>query len=134
MLDIALHTTDALAIEKIKYPFKDAIFISFKEIGAETQLTLHVLGNLGKDLVSFNKDQIQGSLNKLTGPAGAIKFGETLLEHGGWIVFLAFAGMISLALAIFNILPIPALDGGRLLGVLFQWTGKLKPEKYFSIE
>lgn len=42
--------------------------------------------------------------------------------------------MISLALAIFNVLPIPALDGGRLLGVLIQGIGKLKPEKYFNIE
>ncbi|HCB51581.1 TPA: hypothetical protein DEP21_03330 [Patescibacteria group bacterium] len=42
--------------------------------------------------------------------------------------------MISLALAIFNVLPIPALDGGRLLGVLIQWIAKLKPEKYFTIE
>ncbi len=42
--------------------------------------------------------------------------------------------MISLALAIFNVLPIPALDGGRLLGVIIQWIGKFKPEKYFNIE
>lgn len=56
------------------------------------------------------------------------------MEEGGWKLYLAFAGMISLALAIFNVLPIPALDGGRLLGVLIQSGGKLKPEKYFTIE
>ncbi|MBQ2600592.1 site-2 protease family protein [bacterium] len=33
------------------------------------------------------------------------------MYSGDWTVYLAFAGMISLALAIFNILPIPALDG-----------------------
>ncbi len=42
--------------------------------------------------------------------------------------------MISLALAIFNVLPIPALDGGRLLGVIIQRIGRLKPEKYFNVE
>jgi regulator of sigma E protease len=42
--------------------------------------------------------------------------------------------MISLALAIFNILPLPALDGGRFRGVIIQWIGRLKPEKYFIIE
>ncbi|MBP6910107.1 site-2 protease family protein [Patescibacteria group bacterium] len=31
-----------------------------------------------------------------------------------------FGGLISLALAFFNLLPIPALDGGRLLGVIIQ--------------
>ncbi|MEI8091486.1 MAG: site-2 protease family protein [bacterium] len=49
-------------------------------------------------------------------------------------MYLGFAGLISLALAIFNIIPLPALDGGRLLGVLIQGIGKLKPEKYFTIE
>ena len=37
-----------------------------------------------------------------------------------WSGLLGFIGMISLALALFNVLPIPALDGGRLLGVLIQ--------------
>jgi len=134
ILGIALHTTNDLSIAKIQYPFKEAIFVWLKEIWAQTSLTLNVLWNLGKNLLSFNKDRIQWSLNKLTWPAWAIKFGEILLTEWGWVVFLAFAGMISLALAIFNILPIPALDGWRLIGVLFQKIFKLHPEKYFSIE
>ena len=49
-------------------------------------------------------------------------------------MYLAFGGMISLGLAIFNLLPIPALDGGRAVGVLIQSIFGLKPEKYFNIE
>ncbi|MBP7062182.1 site-2 protease family protein [Patescibacteria group bacterium] len=37
-------------------------------------------------------------------------------------------------MAIFNILPIPALDGGRILGVLIQRISRMKAEKYFLIE
>ena len=49
--------------------------------------------------------------------------------------FLAFGAMISFALAIFNILPIPALDGGRLLGVIIQSIAfRSRVEKYFMIE
>ena len=33
----------------------------------------------------------------------------------GWIYVLQFAALLSINLAIINILPIPALDGGRLL-------------------
>ncbi|MCX6760650.1 MAG: site-2 protease family protein, partial [Candidatus Nealsonbacteria bacterium] len=33
----------------------------------------------------------------------------------GFAYFLQFIGMISVYLAVFNILPIPSLDGGRLL-------------------
>ncbi len=124
----------ALDLKPIKFPFFKAMWISVKEIKAQTVLTFSALGTLGSDLVSFNKDRIKTSLNRLTGPAGAIKFGETLLNVGGLKLYLGFAGIISLALAIFNVLPIPALDGGRLLGVLIQWIGKLKPEKYFNVE
>ncbi len=49
-------------------------------------------------------------------------------------MYIAFAGMISLALAVFNVLPIPALDGGRALGVLIQEIFGLDVEKYFVIE
>lgn len=60
--------------------------------------------------------------------------GDMILQHGGIWMYLAFAGMISLALAIFNLLPIPALDGGRAVGVIIQSLFGFKPEKYFAIE
>ena len=121
-------------LKPIKFPLFQAMGIGAKEIKAQTILTFSALGTLWSDLVSFNKNRIKASLNKLTWPAGAIKFWETLLHEWWRKLYLGFAGMISLALAIFNILPIPALDGGRLLGVLIQGIGKLKPEKYFNIE
>ncbi|MCX6823891.1 MAG: site-2 protease family protein [candidate division SR1 bacterium] len=124
----------SLNLKPIKFPFAKAMWIGAKEIKAQTVLTFAALGTLGSDLLSLNGTRIKTSLNRLTGPAGAIKFGETLLNAGGRKLYLGFAGMISLALAIFNVLPIPALDGGRLLGVLIQGIGKLKPEKYFNIE
>lgn len=133
VLGLTFHA-GALDLKPIQFPFFKAMRIGAKEIKAQTVLTFVALETLGSDLISLNKERIRWSLNKLTGPAGAIKFGEALLSTGGWKLYLAFAGMISLALAIFNVLPIPALDGGRLLGVLIQWIGKLKPEKYFNIE
>ena len=42
------------------------------------------------------------------------------------------AALLSISLAIFNILPIPALDGGRLLFVIIEWVRRGKripPEK-----
>ncbi|MEI6425930.1 MAG: site-2 protease family protein [Candidatus Absconditabacteria bacterium] len=119
---------------EIKFPFGKAVLAGLQEIKGETQLTFTSLGNLGASLFSFDRAKIDGAMSKLSGPVGAVKFGDTLLQIGGRKLFLGFAGMISLALAIFNVLPIPALDGGRLLGVLIQWIGKLKPEAYFNIE
>jgi len=74
------------------------------------------------------------TLRTLSGPVWAAKVGQEVLHTGGWSSFMMFAGMLSLALAIFNLLPIPALDGGRLLGVIIQTVFRLKQEKYFAVE
>ena len=63
----------ALDLKPIKFPFFTAMWIGVKEIKAQTVLTISALGTLGSDLLSLNKIRIKTSLNKLTGPAGAIK-------------------------------------------------------------
>ncbi|HKL43711.1 MAG TPA: site-2 protease family protein [Candidatus Absconditabacterales bacterium] len=134
VLGIVFSTSGNLQIQDIKYPLPKSLRLGLKEVGAQVDLTFTALGKLGKNLVSFDRSKIKGSLSGLTGPVGVIKFGENLLNSGGRVLYIAFAGMISLALAIFNILPIPALDGGRMLGVIIQKASRLKAEKYFVIE
>ncbi|MCS6962574.1 M50 family metallopeptidase [Thermoflexus sp.] len=60
-------------------------------------------------------------------PAGPVRIGaeagealQTSVEVGSPDVFLTFIGLISLAIAFTNLLPIPALDGGRILFVLAE--------------
>ena len=52
-------------------------------------------------------------------------------QQFGPYIFLSLAGMISISLGIFNFLPIPALDGGRAVFILFEMLrGKpVDPEK-----
>lgn len=120
--------------QHIKFPLGTAMIVARWEISSETKSTFDILGTLGSSLISFQKTRITKELNKMTWPVGAIKVGWMLYDEWWRTFFIAFAAMISLALAIFNVLPIPALDGGRLLGVLIQRIAKLKPEKYFNIE
>ncbi len=65
-------------------------------------------------------------LKSLTGPAGISKIGEQVLRQNNPIEgYLSLVAAISLSLAIFNILPIPALDGGRwLIITLSKLTGR----------
>lgn len=53
-------------------------------------------------------------IKNISGPVAVVKVGQQAAMEG-WVTMLRFAGIISLNLAIFNLLPIPALDGGRLL-------------------
>src|SRR3989344_4156897 len=67
-------------------------------------------------LVGFLKQAVtlQADLNSITGPLGiAGLVGEARVL--GVIYLLSFTAFISINLAVINLLPIPALDGGRLL-------------------
>jgi regulator of sigma E protease len=67
---------------------------------------------------------------QVTGPIGIAQItGEA--AKAGVSPLLEFTGFISLNLAIINILPLPALDGGRIAFVLLEWArrGKRVPPK-----
>jgi len=72
---------------------------------------------------------------QLAGPVGIVKItGEvaSTLPDLGWWPILSLTAILSLNLAIINILPFPALDGGRVLLILIEILrgGKrLKPER-----
>ena len=54
------------------------------------------------------------SIKNLAGPVGIAKMaGESARE--GWSTLISFMALLSLNLAILNLLPIPVLDGGHLL-------------------
>lgn len=118
----------------IKFGLKDSLWYGAKEIYYQTKTTLVLLGQLWEKLFSFDKAQVKEATNSLSSPVWITKIIKELVELWERTRFLALFGMISLALAIFNILPIPALDGGRLLGFLIQEWFRLKKEKYFNIE
>jgi len=62
---------------------------------------------------------------QVTGPVGIAQMtGE--VAKAGISPLLEFAGFISINLAIINILPLPALDGGRIVFVLFEWVRRGK--------
>lgn len=62
----------------------------------------------------------RGALDaRLSGPVGVAVIASQVVSLG-WIHVLQFAAVLSLNLAVINILPFPALDGGRLLFVLVE--------------
>jgi regulator of sigma E protease len=61
----------------------------------------------------------QASLDAVTGPVGLVKVTGDALSFG-FVYLLSFAGLISINLAIINLVPFPALDGGRLFFLLIE--------------
>ena len=69
---------------------------------------------------------------ELSGPIGIAQVTGEVTQEGGYRGWLVLAILFSVNLAILNILPIPMLDGGRLLFVIIEWIRRGKripPEK-----
>ncbi len=61
----------------------------------------------------------EGSLDSVTGPVGMVGIVGDAYDFG-FVYLLSFAALISINLAIINLLPFPALDGGRLFFLLIE--------------
>ena len=59
------------------------------------------------------------SIDDLSGPVGIIDYTGQMAQEG-LPVLLRWTALISINLAIFNLLPIPALDGGRLMFIALE--------------
>lgn len=74
-------------------------------------------------------------LNNLSGPAGIVQeignAAQTSQQQQSAIPFLTFIAFITINLGVFNLLPIPALDGGRIFFVLVSAVIRrdIPPEK-----
>lgn len=73
------------------------------------------------------------SVKNLSGPVGiAVGAGDS--ASYGLVYFLSFLALISVSLGIFNLLPIPVLDGGHLVYYIIEWVrGKPVSERVQEI-
>jgi regulator of sigma E protease len=76
---------------------------------------------------------IRGYANpQLTGPVGIAQATGEVVDEAGWKSLIDFAALLSMNLAILNILPIPMFDGGRLVFIFIEFIRRGKrvsPEK-----
>ena len=62
---------------------------------------------------------------------GFISIGKIFPDTWQWSMFWRLTAFLSIALAVMNILPIPALDGGHILFLLFEIITRRKPSDKF---
>jgi len=97
-----------------KYPWYKAPFTGTWEALKQTGLIISGLGML------FYQIFFRGSLpSDVAGPIGIAQLTGQFVQIGPSAV-LSFISLLSLNLAIVNILPVPALDGGRLFFILLE--------------
>ena len=89
------------------------------------------------DLLVLLKQNIGGMIStgvapELSGPIGIAQMTGEVSRDGGLSGWLSVGILLSINLAIINILPFPMLDGGRIVFVFIEWVrrGKrISPEK-----
>lgn len=103
-------------VANLKYPWYRAPFQAAK-------LTFQQTKNIPLALSEAIKKKIQGSKDSGLQFVGPIGIGQIMGQamHQGWGNYLMLIAMISIWMALFNILPVPALDGGRLLFLVVEF-------------
>jgi len=95
-----------------KYPWYEAPFRGALMTGTITANVVYSLGSSAKRAI-FGQPLPPGV--QVAGPVGIVRdFFAGAIERG-FVDYLQVMVIISISLAIFNLIPIPALDGGRLL-------------------
>ena len=102
-----------------RYNFFESIGASFKEVGESSVMIVKALGTL------FTKEGI----NNVGGPIAVFQVSAQAASYG-FGTFLLIWGMISVNLAVFNLLPFPGLDGWHFVVIVFEGiTKKEMPAK-----
>lgn len=101
---------------RISYPLPRAILKGFSYTFLLIKETIKFFFEVIKEII-LKRKIVEGV--ELTGPVGIGILISQMMELG-WIYVLQFTAILSLNLAILNILPFPALDGGRLVFLLVE--------------
>ena len=106
-----------------KLPFAQALNRSIDENKRYSLLIVDLVRKLA---------QHKASIKQMEGPIGIARASGDAARQPGWTPLLSLMAMISLNLGIFNLLPIPILDGGIILLLIIE--GLLRREISMKIK
>lgn len=114
VLGIQVATRDLTVSESIQY--------TFSEIG---QMSVMIFDTLAK-LVTDTKNTV----GQLSGPVGIYQVTSEVRESGSLSTMFMLVSMLSVNIGVFNLLPIPGLDGSQILfAIVERIIGRELPTK-----
>ncbi len=94
-----------------KYGLGGAILQSIRRNYEMSALTFRIIGRIFRG---------SASVKTISGPLGIAQIAGSAARTGSARVFFGFLGLVSLQLGVFNLLPIPILDGGGIALLLIE--------------
>ncbi len=106
-----------------KYVWYEAPFYGLIEAFNITKAIVVQLSKTIFQLATLKKPDVE-----VAGPIGIAQYTGQAIKFGNNAV-LELVALLSLNLAVINILPFPALDGGRLVFVVYEWVTRRRVNK-----
>ena len=101
-----------------QYPFTESLsYGPVKALRLGVQHTFDSLKLARNEIIGWIKG---GRGPEVSGPIGIAQATGEIVEQAGWKSLMDFAALLSINLAVINILPLPMLDGGRIVFVLLE--------------
>lgn len=112
----AMPQIDPVVLERVRHEMRFGFFEAGQRAVSQTwNLSVFSLKMLGRMLLG------EASLKNLSGPLTIADYAGQSAQ-AGFIAYTGFLALISISLAVLNLLPIPLLDGGHLLYYLVEWV------------
>ncbi len=109
-------------VEKRTYPPLQALWLGVQQTWDAVVFTVSVPAMVLRGLIPADMARPVGPLGigRIVGSAAEA------IPVSGWAPLLITMALLSVSLAIVNILPLPGLDGGRLIFVILEWIRRGK--------
>ncbi len=111
MIGVGIGNAFTGPVDYETFGFFKSFTMGWEDIARITDLTFSTMGKVISGKVAFGK--------AFAGPVKIAKF-ATVSANNGFDSFLSFLALLSLSLAIINILPFPVLDGGHLVIIIIE--------------
>jgi regulator of sigma E protease len=110
---------DYFGVEYVRYGLFTSLQQGTRTTAENTMGIIQGLGRLVSGSISVREN--------LGGPVAIASVTREATDRGGWMGFWLFTAMLSITLAIMNILPIPVLDGGHLVFLIYEAVTRREP-------
>jgi regulator of sigma E protease len=101
--------SDPMQVEKL--PLSEAFTRSVDDCEKLSGLVFDLIGRMAERRVS---------VKQMSGPIEIVRISGEVVHHGDLVEMLQFMAMMSLQLGLFNLLPVPILDGGLIAMLLIE--------------
>ncbi|MDZ7757350.1 RIP metalloprotease RseP [Rhodohalobacter sp.] len=109
----------SFSIEQLNYNFGEALGVGVERSNDALFGIVQGIGKMFSGDISVREN--------LGGPVAIANVTREATERGGWLGFWNITAFLSVTLAIMNMLPIPALDGGHFMFLLYEGITRREP-------